>query len=450
MSARIEEMNVFVSEGACGVSPQFNASIVVTELLAKTLENCAKELASRCIKECALRHGFDASEEIRVLGLENLALIKKQMAKKSGPKAVKEVKEKPTKAKKSAFPLPFVASSVDLSKCNGLAYNRGLFTQCLKEQMVASHFCKGCQAECDTSATGIPLCGTVQQRVATGLYEFKDPKGRSPISYTKVLEKTKFSAEQALEEAGKLNLVIDEEHFAVEEKKTKLAKGRPKKPLGVIESKDVTDLFAKLTIDNEADEMPEDEKEQKPKKSKLTDEEKAAKKEALESERAAKKLEREAKLAADKEEREAKRKAELEEKKIEREAKIATEKAEREAKRLQEKAEKEAKKAAEKAAKEAEKGSKVKKTAATAPAPAPAPAAAAASGKTSVTRIQIKGTEYFISSENVLYDIKTKEEFGIWDLETKTIKPLPEEEEEEVEEDEDGEEKEEEYEEDEN
>ena len=443
----VEEMNMFVSEGACGVSPHFNASIVVTELLAKTLENCAKELASRCIKECALRHGFDASEEIRALGLENLALIKKQMAKKSGPKVAAKPKE--VKSKKSAFPLPFLASSVDVNKCNGLAYNRGLFTQCLKEQMTNSCFCKGCQAECDASATGIPTCGTVQQRLAAGFYEFKDPKGRSPISYLKVLEKAKFSVEQALEEAGKLNIDIDEEHFVShrEEKKTKpAAKGRPKKPLGPVEAEDVTDLFAKLTADGEQEELTlEDDtvKETKSKKSKLTDEEKAAKKAALEEERAAKKLEREAKLAADKEEREAKRKAELEEKKLEREAKIATEKAEREAKRLQEKElaqqQREAKKALaeqeKKAAKEAEKGDKVKKTSAPVPAPAAAPAAAPAPapGKVSVTRIQIEGKQYLKSSTNILYNPETKEEIGIWDPETKTIKTLPEEEEEEEE-----------------
>ncbi len=73
---------------------QFNASIAVTELLMKTLENCAKDLASRCISEAASRHGFDASEEIRVLGLENLTLIRKQMAKKSVSKGEKVLKEK--------------------------------------------------------------------------------------------------------------------------------------------------------------------------------------------------------------------------------------------------------------------------------------------------------------------------------------------------------------------
>lgn len=65
----------------------FNASITVTELLTKTLENCAKELAARCIRECAAKYGFEAEVEIRALGLENLNLIKKKMTKKSGSKS---------------------------------------------------------------------------------------------------------------------------------------------------------------------------------------------------------------------------------------------------------------------------------------------------------------------------------------------------------------------------
>ena len=426
--------------GACGVSPQFNASVVITELLAKTLENCAKELASRCIKECALRHGFDASEEIRVLGLENLALLRKQMAKK--PKGLRsgEKKDKPKGVKKGILtwkcPLPFNPDLADLSKCHGIVYNRGMFTQCSKEQ-VGGNFCKTCQAECDTSASHIPNCGTLQTRLACGLYEFKDPKGRSPISYVKVLEKAKLSIPQAQEEAGKLNYDIPEEHFVVAEKPKKTAgpKGRPKKTTGAIEAADVTDLFSKLTAISSNEEAESAEPAAKATKSKLTDEEKETKKAALEADRAAKKLERESKQAEEKEEREAKRKAEIEVKKLEREAKIATEKAERENKRLQEKEEKEAKKAAEKAAekaaKEAEKASKgSKKETKAAPVVAPVVAcfrAPAPSNKVSAIRIKIAGKEYWKSKsvDNVIYNM-AKEEIGIWDPVTKTIKPLPE------------------------
>ena len=425
---------------------QFNASIAVTELLMKTLENCAKDLASRCISEAASRHGFDASEEIRVLGLENLSLIRKQMAKKSVSKGEKkEKKPREPKEKKSVFPMPFVAELVDIAGCQGLAYNRGLFTQCTKKRMENGNYCKGCQTEADKNASGCPDCGTVESRLATGLYEFKDPKGRSPISYVKVLEKLKLSVITAEEESGKLHIEIPEEHFVVVEKSKKesVARGRPKKT-GAVEADNVTDLFAKLSAEGEDEDIEdgEDKPVKSSKKAKLSDEEKAAKKAALEEERAAKKAEREAKLALEKAEREEKRKAEAELKKQEREAKLAAEKAEREAKRLAEKAERDAKKAADKAEKEANKGSKGKKSAAkeeVKAAPAPVvqekPAAAPAPAKVSVSRIQIAGKSYLKSSTNILYDPNTKEEVGLWDPESKTIKELPEEDEEEEEED---------------
>jgi len=423
------------------LNTQFNASFVVTDLLAKTLENYAKNLASQCIKECAIRHNFDAEEEIRILGLENLTLVRKLMAKKSESKdSKKSKKSKETKEKKSSFPMPFMPSTVDQFGCQGLAFNRGLFTQCIKTSMKNGSFCKGCQSEADKNASGCPDCGTIEQRLATGLYEFKDPKGRSPVSYLKVLEKLKLSQEQCLEEASKLNIEVSEEHFAVVEKakkskKTESSRGRPKKPSLAIEADTVTDLFAKLT--SEEEEESDLEVSEKPvkvsKKSKLSDEEKAAKKAALEAERLAKKEERDAKLALEKAEREEKRKADLEAKKLEREAKVAQEKAEREEKRAQEKAERELKKAEEKAAKEAEKSTKSKKTAKTEEPKVEEPKVEAPA-KVSVSRIQVNGKSYLKSSANILYDPATKEEVGLWDPETKTIKELPEEDEEEEEE----------------
>jgi hypothetical protein len=301
--------------------------------------------------------------------------------------------------------------------------------------MENGNFCKGCQAEADKSASGCPDCGTVEGRLATGLYEFKDPKGRSPVSYVKVLEKLKLSIDSAMEESGKLNINIPEEHFVVLEK-SKKAKGRPKKT-GAVEAENVTDLFAKLSAEGDEEEIEDGEERpvktsSKQTKAKLSDEEKAAKKAALEEERALKKAEREAKLALEREEREAKRAAE----KQEREAKRDAEKQEREAKRAADKLEREQKKAAEKAAKEAEKSSqKLVANPEPAPAPAPAPEPAPAQAKVSVTRIQIAGKAYLKSSSNILYDPATKEEIGIWDPESKTIKELPEDDEEVEEED---------------
>ena len=444
MSTRIEEM------------PMFNASIVVTELLIKTLENNAKNLAIRCITEAAGRHGFDASDEIRALGLENLSLIRKQMAKKSvGSKKEK----KPLREKKSVFPMPFIPELVDMAGCQGLAFNRGLFTQCAKKCMENGNFCSGCQTEADKNASGCPDCGTVQARCATGLYEFKDSKGRIPVSYIKVLEKLKLNKESAIEEAGKLNIVLDNEHFVLAEakEKSKKSKGRPKKTVAV-QADNVTDLFAKLSSESD-DEVIEDLEEEKPvkaAKAKLSEEEKAAKKAALEEERALKKAlaqqQRDAKIAEERAEKEAKRKAEAEIKKAERDAKIAQEKEEREAKRLQEKAlaeqkkegsKKSVKKALAEPNKEESKPApkpdqkpapKPDQKPDQKPVPVPVTADAPVTAKVSVTRIQIAGKAYLKSSTNILYDPTSKEEVGFWDPETKTIKELPQEDDDEEEE----------------
>ena len=488
-------MNVCVSEviqGAYGglapvveevsgviVPVAFNASITVTELLTKTLENAAKELAARCIRECASKYGFVAEEAIRALGLENLNLIKKKMTKKSGSK--KPVIAVQKKEKKSVFPMPFEKSSVVETNCQGLSFNRGLFTQCSKEKMENSSFCKGCQTEADKNSSGCPDCGTVACRLATDLYSFKDPKGRSPVSYVKLLEKLKLSVEDALTEAGNKNIELSNDHFTVVEKSSK---GRPKKSAKPVESSDnAGDLFAKLTAEHEEDmfEMDDLDKNDSSKdnsskdnsskasnKAKLSDEEKALKKAALEEERAAKKLlaqqQREAAIALEKEakklERDTKAALEKEAKKVERETKAAEEKAARETKAAEEKAARETKAAEEKAARETkvaeEKAAReakrllekelkkeLKKESKKAASPKTTPVVVVAPvsppvKKVCVTRIAIEGTQYLKSENNILYNPETREEVGIWDPETKTIKELPEEEESDEEEEEEG------------
>ena len=481
----------------------FNASIEVTELLMKTLENVARGLASKCIMESGKRHGFDVEEEIRLLGLEKVCLTRKPMGKKGSKE--KKVEKLVSKENKSLYPMPFVPEKVNMVGCGGLSYNRGLFTQCTKKRMENGKFCNGCQSEADKNASGCPDCGTIESRLQSKLYEFKDPKGRSPTSYIKVLEKMKLPIEKASEEAGKLSIVIPNEHL-ISIEAPKKTKGRPKsvKKSGAVEANDVSDLFAKLTVENNDDTaVSSDDGEDVPiKKAKLSDEEKAAKKALLEEERAIKKAEREAKLNQEKEEREAKRKAEIDIKKAEREAKVTQEKEEREAKREAEKLEREAKREAEKLLKKTVKAApkdatkteekvatkdatKTEEKVATKDAPkteekvAPKDApkteekvatkteekvatkvatkdatkteekvATKVAPKTEekvatkdapksnkAVKMQICGKAYLRTSDNIMYDAVTKDEVGIWDPESKTIKPLPDDDEEELEED---------------
>lgn len=419
-------------------TPAFNASFAVTDLLMKTLENAAKTVAVECVKVCSNQYGFNADEALLMLGLENLSLNRKMMAKKgAGIKQSKQPKQ--PKAKKSdMFILPFCSGSVNPNCCQGISYNRGLFTQCSKELMENSIYCNGCQADALTNASGIPSCGNVEARLATGLYDYKDSKGRKPVSYTKILNKMKLTNEDAIEAAKKLNIIIDEEHFVVAEKAKKSStgpRGRPKKVSSVVNADGAADLFAQLQSDDSDNESQ--------KSNKLSQEEKAAKKAALEEERRQKKAEKEALIAAEKAEKEEKRKAEAAEKKAEKEAKRnqekAEKKAEREAKRLQEKAEKEAKRNQEKAEKKSNKNSKSKEVAKpeeqAKPQEVAKPEEEAKTQKVTVTRIKINDVEYLKSSNNILYNPKTREEVGLYDPITKTISELPEDDDDEEEED---------------
>jgi hypothetical protein len=347
----------------------FNATVFVSEQLNRLIVNAAQELANRVVVECGSRYNFDSEEAIRLLGLNYIKLERKSTGKtveKSTPKA-KVMVAKP------AFPLPYNGEFND-SYCYALRQNNGLYTQCQIARKGDKHFCKSCQALADKNE-GTPEYGVIQSRLATGILEYVDPKGRKPVAYTKVMKKYKLTSEQVLEEAGKFNIIIDANHFIIPEedvkrgrpkavekapKEPKGAKGRPKKTKKVLEiDGDEEDLFAALVADaNEEDEEIELAPKKKAGKSEEEKEAERIAKEAEKAEKAAKlateKAEKESKLAAEKAEKEAKRLAEKEAKKAAEEAeKLAKKEAleqakkEKEAKLLEAKSKKSSKKAAE-------------------------------------------------------------------------------------------------------
>ena len=529
----------------------------LTSLLMKTLENAATQYAIQCVEKCALEYNFPAEDAVRFLNLENFTLQVREMKKRSSGKKTKEVKEKPVEAVKektlkavkekpvkaakeykAAFALPFVVSRVLEDGCHGLAFNGGLFTQCQKIRMSQSSYCKACQMEADGSSTGSPSNGTVEERCSQGLMDFRDSKGRAPIAYTKIMEKLNLTREQVEIEAGKLNMIIDEAHFAVVET-TKVATGRPKaskkKTVTVeAESMAVEDLFAQLVeedseeetatvlMDDSDSESVEDTKdlekgernqmkdadseskkmekairsaekkaaEKAAKEQKIADElaakeqkiadelaAKEAKKQQLEADKIAKaqkiadeKAAKEQKIAADKLAKEQKiaedlaakeqkiaedlaakeaKKQQLEAEKIAKAEKIAADKLAKEQKIAEDLAAKEAKKQqleADRIAKEQKKAEpkavakkpEAKKPEAKKPVAvekAVEKAVEAPKTKVTVKRITIEGKQYLKTANNMLYDPETKEERGIYDPETNTLKPLPDESDEEVEED---------------
>jgi chemotaxis protein histidine kinase CheA len=304
-------------------------SIYISEELNRQMVNAAKDLAQRAVLKCGEHYNFDGSEAIRLLGLSN---VKVERQKPVTEKKVKEV------VSKAAFPLPY-NGELNEAYCFALRQNNGLYTQCQTARKEGKEFCKGCQVLAEKNG-GIPEYGTIQQRNAVGVFEYTDPKGRKPVSYTKVMKKYKVSEEQVQAEAGKLGMKINEGHFVVPEADSKRGrpkvvvekvaepkgpKGRPKKTKKVLEiaGDEHEDLFAAMVANAQeevADEESEKEAQQAKEKEELVKEkaEKEAQrlkeKEELAKQKAAEKAEKEAKLVAEKAEKAAKLAAEKEEK----------------------------------------------------------------------------------------------------------------------------------------
>jgi hypothetical protein len=327
----------------------------------------AMERMNNVIRELGAMYNFDSEEAIEKVNVKLNEKVKK----------VKVVKMK--------YPMPFNNKKNEMC-CLGLRQNHGLYTQCESKKVKDSEYCKKCHNECLKNSSGKPDYGNIDDRLECGIYEFRDPKGKSPIAYTKLMSKLKLTREEVEEEAKKFNYEIDVIHFEYSEeakrgrpkseKKVKDTtgqgsgkKGRPKKMNKEVEiTSDVgEDIFAALienanvnvnTNTNETNESVESiesiesnvvsevvtevvnsEKSEKDAK-KVEKEAKKAEKDAKKAEKDAKKAEKDAKKAekdAKKAEKDAK-KAEKEAKKIEKETKKVekeTKKVEKETKKVE-------------------------------------------------------------------------------------------------------------------
>ena len=388
------------------------------------------------VKECAGMYGFNAED-----AMERLELSMPSKGARSSRKV-----DKVDKVKKS-FPMPFMAVCVDVMKCNGLKPNHGLYTQCPNAKMSDKDFCTSCNKQVEKN--GKPTAGIVSDRLSQGA-DFVDAKGRKPKAYAVVMKKLNLTREMVEEEAGKLNLILDESVFEMPEKK---GKGRPKKTKSVV-SADGADVFNELIVDyesngassaedddnstimSESDEASNKSDTSSKKAAKSAEREakkaeKAAEREAKKAEKAAeleaKKVEKAAELEAKKAEKAAEREAKKAEKAAEREAKKATEKAEKEAKKATEKAEKEAKKAEKEAKRAAEKEAKKMSKSSVQSTPevdepqVEAEPAEPAPVKKVAKKFTYEGVIYARTSEGLVFDIKTKEQVGVWDETTKKI-----------------------------
>jgi hypothetical protein len=235
-------------------------------IMSESVMNATKEVVYKVIVELSARYDFDSEEAIRSIGL----------SMKSKDSKVKELKVKELKVK-SKFALPYSGELVE-SCCRGLRQNQGLYTQCTVSSCESSVFCKSCKTSADKN-DGVPEYGTITSRLKAyneGV-EYKDPSGKSPTPYVKVMKKLKVSREEVEEEASKLWMVINPIHFETDavkrsgrpalKKKAEVGevkpKGRPKKAKKVLElAGEEEDLFASLVMSANKQNDSEDEQDE--------------------------------------------------------------------------------------------------------------------------------------------------------------------------------------------
>ena len=205
----------------------FDASVELNQSLEKQMAAAMVTSTTRMVEFLASEYGFNAAEAIQRLGLDSVS-VTRPMKKKAAPKAAKAPKEK---RMVPSVPLPF-CGVVKEDWCCGLRLNHGLYSQCTMLKGKDTDFCKTCVKQVEKSENNKPTYGVIQDRMAVEPMDFRDPKGKSVVSYGNVMAKLNITKETAIAEAEKFGLVISDEQFA--ERKT--MRGRPKKDASASDS----------------------------------------------------------------------------------------------------------------------------------------------------------------------------------------------------------------------
>jgi len=195
-------------------------------------KTCALAMEKACL--AYVSEIMDELERRGVMTSESLeaasAVLNEMRVTTGKPKKAKAAKVKKAVVETPAHLIPF-CGTVNDKWCCGARVNHGLYTQCTKGREEGEDYCKLCQKQSDNSASGKPNGGDIRERVAQGA-EWRDSKGKSPISFATLLAKPKFSAltmESAETECARFGWTIPESERVTSATK----RGRPKKVVEV-------------------------------------------------------------------------------------------------------------------------------------------------------------------------------------------------------------------------
>ena len=125
-----------------------------------------------------------------------------------------------------SVPLPFCGEIVS-AWCQGVRYNRGLFTQCSNTRKRSEATLCGTCAKVSSRPVS---CGSILERADP---DWRDRRGRKPVKYSVVAAKLGLSRSDAEAEAKRLGWTIPESEFA---EPGPLRRGRPPKEKPIVSS----------------------------------------------------------------------------------------------------------------------------------------------------------------------------------------------------------------------
>lgn len=195
--------------------------VSVTKAMESAMATACRDVSVALVGELAQKHGFDADSAIESLGLDRF--VTKRSAKGKVTKTPK------TKVISPAMPLPYCGYK-NKCNCTALRLNHGLYTQCTQRPVKGTRYCKTCQQGVDRSATGKPIYGTIDDRLAVGVLDYKDPKGKLVLPYANVMEKMNITREAVEAEVKKFSELVGTDTIPEEQfTKRVMQRGRPKK-----------------------------------------------------------------------------------------------------------------------------------------------------------------------------------------------------------------------------
>ena len=220
------------------------SSITVSTTMNNALAAFSRELLENTITAIAQKHGLDVSETLREFIPTDFTVESKtaeakpvKEKKEKQEKPVKEKKEKkekppaPVKTEQPKFVLPWCGEA-KACWCSALRANYGLYTQCTMPPKPGEKYCKTCAKHAEAAPEGIPPCGTVEQRLAVGGLEYRDPKGKKASLYSAYMKKNDLTPEMVREEAAKFGFTVPDEQLNT----VSSGRGRPKKSAVVDDS----------------------------------------------------------------------------------------------------------------------------------------------------------------------------------------------------------------------